>query len=172
MKIILHRAALFAFSSDPYYNHAHLNGLSGSRLPGKFMAVPLRLHLPGEFRQTCGETLLTTWGLTVIGAASLLKAQPFNAHVVTANTRPLNTAASGPTASDNPGGSGEPIGGAVIYRPYLIDSSGIFVFLPLCLVVNQPAWQIDSRRILTIPHKLTDHSPAFIVPQTNKEDTS
>jgi hypothetical protein len=62
MKIILHRAALFAFSSDPYYNHANFNGLSGGRLPDEFMTVPLRLQLLSEFRQTCGETLLTTWG--------------------------------------------------------------------------------------------------------------
>jgi len=40
-------------------------------------------------------------------------------------------AASGPTASDNPGGTGSALNGAVLYRPYLIGPDGAFVFLPL-----------------------------------------
>jgi hypothetical protein len=40
-------------------------------------------------------------------------------------------AASGPTASDNPDGTGSALNGPVLYRPYLIGPDGGFVFLPL-----------------------------------------
>jgi hypothetical protein len=38
--------------------------------------------------------------------------------------------ATGPTVDDNPNGTGEPVNGAVVYRPFLLGPSGSFVFLP------------------------------------------
>ena len=39
--------------------------------------------------------------------------------------------ASGPTANDNPGGTGSALSGQVLYRPYLTGPNRMFIFLPL-----------------------------------------
>jgi hypothetical protein len=42
-------------------------------------------------------------------------------------------AASGPTADDNPGGTGSALNGLVLYRPFLTSPDSMFVFLPLSI---------------------------------------
>lgn len=42
-------------------------------------------------------------------------------------------AASGPTANDNPGGTGSALSGQVLYRPYLTGPNGMFVYLPFVI---------------------------------------
>jgi len=41
--------------------------------------------------------------------------------------------ASGPTANDNPGGTGSALNGQVLYRPYLVGPEGMFVYMPMVL---------------------------------------
>lgn len=40
-------------------------------------------------------------------------------------------AASGPTASDNPNGSGSGLNGAVLFFPYMLSPNGSFIYLPI-----------------------------------------
>jgi len=41
--------------------------------------------------------------------------------------------ASGPSANDNPGGTGSALSGQVLYRPYLTGPNGMFVYLPFVI---------------------------------------
>jgi len=111
-------------NADVTFQHCILRYCSNDAI--KIYPGVVKASLPTGM-QAVPQTQIYWSGLTGIGgyAVNNLASQPVQA------LYNWWGAASGPTAADNPDGTGSGIHGAVIYRPYKTGPEGSFIYLPL-----------------------------------------